>query len=122
MKKALIISFGLLLSTFVIGCSHSQDLYYWGDYSNTLYELKKSPDEKSMAAHTEMLKSIIENSKKLNKRVPPGVYCEYGYMLLKTNHQAEARQYFELEMQTYPESKVFIDRLLMDTAKTAEKK
>lgn len=107
----------LALVYMAAGCSNSSKLYDWKDYSSTLYSLKKSPDEKSAKAHMEMLKSIIDNAEKYHRNVPPGVYCEYGYMLLKTGSSADAKSYLEMEMKTYPESKVFMERLIADMDK-----
>ena len=53
----------------------------------------------------------MEESKTKNYRVPPGVFCEYGYILLKEGKTEEALQYFDLEAKTYPESTVFLKNL-----------
>ena len=43
--------------------------------------------------------------------VPPGLYAEKAYMLLKAGNKQEALRYFDLEIKSYPESKLFIDRI-----------
>jgi hypothetical protein len=112
----------ILLFVFVgllAGCVTQKPLYYWGNYSSSLYKYKKAPTEENLKAHQAVLLKIIDESNKLNLRVPPGVCCEYGYLLLKVGKEAEAMQYFDLEEKTYPESKPFLDRF---RAKWIEKK
>ena len=99
-----------LILSFIVGCA-TEPLYYWGNYSQTLYKYKKSPKEETLAAHKVCLVNIIEESNKRNKKIPPGVCCEYGYILLKEGKTDQALYYFEMEEKNYPESKVFIDRL-----------
>ena len=109
MRKTLITLF--FISIFAAGCATHEPLYYWGNYSNSLYKYKKTPTPENQAAHKVVLVKIIEESNKANKRVPPGVCCEYGYILLKEGKTQEALQYFDLEEKAYPESKPFLDRL-----------
>jgi hypothetical protein len=92
------------------GCAMTP-MYYWDGYSNSLYRMKKNPDVKNVEKHKKTLESIIENSNKKKLRVPPGIYCEYGYMLLQEGNTQDAAKYIDLEEKTYPESKVFIQRI-----------
>jgi hypothetical protein len=86
-------------------------MYYWGNYSSSLYRLKKTPNDENLAEHKEVILKIIEESTQKNVHVPPGIYCEYGYILLKEGKNKEALEYFTLEEQTYPESVVLIQKL-----------
>lgn len=111
MKRSLLL---FLVSVFALlaGCaSQNRPQYVWKDYSSSLYYIKKTPSEESLKYHKDLLLTIIEESKTGNVRVPPGVYCEYGYILLKEGKKQEAFGYFDLEERTYPESKVFIRNL-----------
>lgn len=111
MKRALLL---FLVSVFALlaGCaSQNRPQYVWKDYSSSLYYIKKTPSEESLKYHKELLLAIIEESKSSSMRVPPGVYCEYGYILLKEGKKQEAFGYFDLEERTYPESRVFIRNL-----------
>ncbi len=99
------------ISLFFLGCATQKQMYYWGNYSSSLYAYKKTPNEENLLQHKQNLFNIIEESKARDLRVPPGVYCEYGYILMKEGNYKEALQYFDLEEQTYPESKVFIQNL-----------
>ena len=86
-------------------------MYYWGDYSNSLYYCRKNATEANLLKHKQVLENIVEESNKRDLRVPPGVYGELGYIYLRQNKNEEAIKYFELEERTYPESKVFMQRL-----------
>lgn len=87
-------------------------LYYWDDYSDTLYALKNEPNEAHLSEHIESLQSIIKESGEKNKRVPPGIYAELGYWLAKAGRGKESVVFFQLEMQTYPESKLLMDNVI----------
>lgn len=107
------IYFLLLVCTFYffVGCASQRAMYYWGTYSNSLYDYKKHPNDENLSKHKQSLLIIIEKSNARGMRVPPGVYCEYGYILMKEGNNQEANKYYELEEQTYPESKFFIQNL-----------
>ena len=108
--KALVLLFGFVLSLILVGCgTTSKDTFYWGDYSITLYDYKKNPDEVTHEAHKKELTSILENS--ANKKVPPGLNAEYGYILLKEGLETEGLKYLDKEMELYPESTTFITRI-----------
>jgi len=92
------------------GCA-APSMYYWDKYSSSLYAYKKNPTDSTLAGYKKSLADIIEKSPKKNLRVPPGVYCEYGYLFAKEGNSIEAAKYFDLEKTTYPESAYFIDKM-----------
>jgi hypothetical protein len=93
------------------GCAPSAKTFFWGEYSSTLYDLKKNPDEKTLEAHKKALLLIMEESDKKKMKVPPGVYAEYGYILLKSGSEIEGMGFLDKETGLYPESVVFIERV-----------
>jgi hypothetical protein len=121
--KTVIFLVAVLITILFAGCTTPQNrpAYVWQNYSSSLYNLKKTPTDKSLKTHKEVLLAIMEESKKENCRVPPGVYCEYGYLLLKEGQKEEAIHYFDLEEKTYPESKIFIQNLKAYATKTTKK-
>ncbi len=111
-KNILLFATVALLLSFIGGCATSTPMYYWGDYSDTLYQRKKNPGEETLLEHMQVLEKIVEESKARNLPVPPGVYGELGYLYLKQNKPKEAIAHFELEEKTYPESGVLMQRLI----------
>jgi hypothetical protein len=103
------------------GCAAQKPMYYYGDYSQSLYALKKEPTDETKKQHIEVLQNIMTVTKEDGYvRVPPGIYAEYGYMMHITGKTTEAIKYFALEKQTYPESGLLMDRLIqMATPKAA---
>ena len=99
-----------ILVLFLSGCA-PQRMYYWGDYSNTLYNSKKNPSDKSVLEHQQALEKILEESQKNNLRVPPGVYAELGYIYFRQNKKDLAIKNFNMEKQLYPESSLLMNRL-----------
>lgn len=100
----------ILLLGFLIGCA-PEPIFYWGNYSETLYRYKKSPDQKTLEEHKKSLADIFDESARRHKQVPPGVSAEYGYLLLKDGKEAEGLPYLDKEQALYPESSIFIQRL-----------
>ena len=103
--KLLLLPLSLVL---LVGCATTPPVeYYYGDYSRTLYRSKKASTPESLEKHRQTLEEIIEKSNEKEIRVPPGIYCEYAYILAKEG-DPEAEVYFSLEIETYPESERFV--------------
>jgi hypothetical protein len=100
------------------GCG-TTTMYYWGDYEDSLYNYYKNPAE--VEELTETLAVIIEKGKP-DGRVPPGIYAEYGYLLLISGNTGEAIVYFKKERSTWPESCKFMDRMIAITKASDDKK
>lgn len=111
----------LLLATLAVltGCQTVTPAgYYWGDYSKTLYTYTKAPSDETLAKHTAELERIIEVSKNRNLRVPPGIHAELGYIKARRGENALAMAHYQSEMQQYPESRLFLERLTAPAADT----
>ncbi|MFT4553907.1 MAG: hypothetical protein ACI9S8_002552 [Chlamydiales bacterium] len=113
MKNKLSCLLALLIFLSVTGCiPRDYLLENMQKHSQSLYTYKALPSDKTLAAHKKVLLGVIESSKNHNMLVPPGIYAEYGYYLLKENQLGEAEKYFLLEKGIYPESGVFMDRMI----------
>ena len=95
---------------FFAGCQ-PQTLFFWGDYSKTLYAYKKDPNEKTLAEHKKSLTEILTQSASKRKRIPPGVYAELGYILIKEGKGQEGMECLDKEIALFPESQIFIAKL-----------
>jgi hypothetical protein len=105
MKKLILLA-GLL--ALLSGCV-TTSIYNWSNYSDSLYKTVANPGTESNVTHQETLLRIIEQSDQRNRRVPPGIYYELGYLMYRDGHPDEAATYFELEVATYPEAAVFVN-------------
>ncbi len=110
-----------ILSTILLlsGCAvqTSASGYYWGNYSNTLYQVNKSPDENSISKHMRELQSIIEKSEGKNLKTPPGVFAELGMYYQKENKNEEALALYQKEISSYPESTALISKMISSVEK-----
>jgi hypothetical protein len=111
MKKCFLFIIVVATITFIGGCAQN-GLYYFGDYSQTLYKLEKNQDEESLVNHQQELEKIIAESESRTLKIPPGIYAELGYINLKANNTKQALEYFDKEAKLYPESKYFMERLI----------
>lgn len=106
-KKALAVASLLSVSVFLTGCQTSQGLYNWGGYEDSLYEYYKDPAEQEVLA--KRLMTLIEDE---TARIPPGIYAEYGTLLLQQGKTDEAIIFFEKEKELWPESQALMDTMI----------
>ncbi len=104
--KSIILLF--VMAVGLIGCV-PRSMYHWGNYEDKLYKYYKNPAE--MGKMAESLAIIIEKGE-VDGRVPPGIYAEYGYLLLITGKSGEAITYFEKEKMRWPESSILMDKMI----------
>ena len=97
---------------FLFSCA-TQPMYYWGNYSSSLYHYKKNLTDEKLEEHKNSLLEIINESNKLEIKVPPGVYGELGYIYFNENNLSKSKEYIALEIKTYPESKYFMNQILL---------
>lgn len=102
----------LVAATLAAGGCTPTPMYYWGNYSASLYHFRKEANDESRDKHMAELEAIVKGSQEHKLRVPPGVYCELGYMQAKKGKRDEALALFALEKATYPEATHFVDRLV----------
>ncbi len=83
--------------------------YEWGSYEDSLYQYYKDPSK--AGDYLEVLAKATKAGDATG-RTAPGVHAEYGYMLLSVGRQADATAEFESEKRLWPESAVFMDRMI----------
>jgi hypothetical protein len=110
MKHLMIIFCAIL---FLASCGPTvKPLYTWGKYEDASYSYLKKNDEKSTQQLIEAYQKIIDEQKGSRKTVPPGIYADYGFILIQTGKTKEGKALLEKEIALYPESKVFVERIL----------
>lgn len=97
-----------LTAALISGCA-SQPGYKWGQYEQSLYNYYANPAK--VAELSNSLFNDIEEAER-KQRVPPGLYAEYGYLMLETGMPRKAAFYFNKEKSLWPESTHFMNTLL----------
>lgn len=90
------------------GCAHPS-LYTWNSYDETLYKYYKDPVEHER--FITVLKETLDNGEATG-RVPPGIYAEYGFAMFEMGDTQTAIQYYRKEADKWPESRLFMDKLI----------
>jgi hypothetical protein len=65
----------------------------------------------------ESLERDYQAARAANKRLPPGWHAHLGYLYYETGKVQQARQELLTEKAEFPESAVFVDRLLANLKK-----
>ena len=85
---------------------------YWGDYSSSLYEYKRSPTPQALNAHKATLEDIVNTSKDYGILPPPGISAELGKMYILNGDKARGINLINQEAADYPESRQLMTLLL----------
>lgn len=111
----------LLIPCLLAGCA-SPSLYEWGNYDQWLYENYKNPkdDEELYVNLTALITRYESRKNPSTKPMAPGLYAEYGFLLMRRGETARAIEYYTKEKALWPESAVFMDSMIQ-TAKIADK-
>lgn len=109
MKKLFILLIPVIL---LASCTSTKPLYSWSKYDISSYNYLKNNDEKSSQELIKNYEAIIAKQKGSRRVVPPGIYADYGFILLQTGKTEEGNAMLEKEIALYPESKIFIDRII----------
>lgn len=94
---------------FLSGCAPS-GIFYWGDYEDSLYQryIEHNPAQAEV-----YLQETIIDAERNHYRVPPGVYADYGFLLYRRGDKQAAIEFFNKEKQTYPESAMLMEKLMV---------
>jgi hypothetical protein len=84
--------------------------YEWGNYESALKEHYETPGNSAEFALS--LQESITIAETGGKVVPPGLYAEYGKVLLDAGDSTQARSFFERERAQWPESQVLMDAMI----------
>jgi hypothetical protein len=107
----------LLLLTLVGCAAPKQSLYQWGDYENQIYARYNDPGKSPVEAQIEKLEADYQKARSTNKAVPPGFHAHLGYLYFEAGKDGQAVQSFQTEKALFPESAIYIDRILAKAKK-----
>jgi hypothetical protein len=93
-----------------IGGCGPQRMYYWSSYDVALYAHYKNPQEREK--WVEALRTAMLAAEQEGRRVPPGLYAEFGYALYEEGKLKDSFVYFEKEKAKWPESRVLMETMI----------
>lgn len=115
MKKIFKISTVVSATVLVLlmsSCTTTKPLYSWYDYQEDYYNYVKKADKDSLDDLIKTYDKIIAEQKALRGIVPPGIYADYGYILLEQGKTKEAKAMLAKEIELYPEAETFVGTIL----------
>ncbi|HEX9474145.1 MAG TPA: DUF4810 domain-containing protein [Steroidobacteraceae bacterium] len=114
MNRAAAFAAALLLG----GCATQTRLYSWGSYEELIYSAYSNPGNMPAERQVETLEQDFQRARAANQRLPPGWHAHLGFLYYELGKQDQARQELQTEKAEFPESTVFVDRLLANLAKS----
>lgn len=115
MKHLLLI--GLTALTLVGCATASPTLYQWGSYQSQIYNLYNDPGKVPVEVQIEKLEAEYQTARSTNKAVPPGYHAHLGYLYFQVGKKDQSLQQFQTEKSLFPESAVFMDRVIAQLKK-----
>lgn len=106
----------LVIPFWLAGCQ-SPDTYYWGHYQDLVYTMYAAPDKVPPERQAEIMEADLQKASAANKPLPPGFHAHLGYVYFSLGKLDLAQQEFVKEKTQFPESTVFMDRMLANLTK-----
>jgi hypothetical protein len=106
----------LVMPALLTGCK-TPTTYSWGHYEDLIYASYASPGKIPPQSQIDQLEKDYQKAKAENKPVPPGFHAQVGYLYAQLGKPDDARREFEAEKASFPESGVFMDRLITNLKK-----
>jgi len=113
MRLAKVAALFLLALSVLSGCVQAPPtIYQWGSYEEQIYAMYTDPGKVPVENQLQNLESDLQSIKASNGVAPPGFHAHLGYLYFQTGKPDQALQSFETEKSLYPESTVFMNRLI----------
>lgn len=116
-KNSIAAGIAIIALSATTSCMSEKTLYSWGNYENVSYNYSKDPGEKNETELVKCYDRLFEDQKGTRKLVPPGMCAERAYLYIKKGKKDEAIALLNKEIKLYPESKLFIDRIIKQIEK-----
>ena len=108
--KAVILAAGAGL---LVGCAtQPPSIYSWGSYEDLIYVSYLSPQDVPAEKQVELLEKDYQVARSTNHRLPPGWHAHLATLYFQLGKPDQARQELLTEKAEFPESAVFVDRLV----------
>ena len=109
----------LACAALITGCQ--SDIYYWGHYENLVYSSYAKPDKVTPELQVRVMEQDAQKAASANKPLPPGFHAHLGYEYYLMGKSDMALAEFQKEKAEFPESAVFMDRMISGLSKQAKK-
>ena len=110
------IAFLMTLAVWLTGCA-APTLYSRTHYEELVYLSYAKPEKATPEMQVKQMQADIRRAQSANKLLPPGFHAHLGYLYYQLGQLKEAQQEFQSEKAQFPESAVFMDRLLANLDK-----
>ncbi|NOU51149.1 DUF4810 domain-containing protein [Pseudoalteromonas sp. JBTF-M23] len=104
----------MLSAILLSGCDSTKPLYYYGTYSQNLYDYFKA-DEVPVSEQINELEQTVQMAQSRGVAIAPGIMAHLGYLYLLEGNSEQGLRYLEQEKKRYPESARYIDFLINNT-------
>jgi len=95
------------------GCvAQPRPLYSWGNYEELIYASYVSPQDLPAEKQVEVPEKDYQVARSANLRLPPGWHAHLATLYFQLGKPDRARQELLTEKAEFPESAVFVDRLI----------
>ena len=97
----------------IAGCAApTRPLYQWGAYEELIYQSWREPGSTPLEKQVELLQHDYQQGQAHNLRMPPGWHAHLAMLYARMGRQDEAIKELAVEKAEFPESVVFVDRML----------
>ncbi|MBI3898462.1 MAG: DUF4810 domain-containing protein [Gammaproteobacteria bacterium] len=116
-NRALRCGLAVVLLVSLAACTTRPSIYSWGGYENVVYNTYNDPGKTPPEAAIEQMERDYQRARAQNKPAHPGFHAQLGYLYYQVGKVDAARQEFATEKANFPESAVFMDRLIANLQK-----
>lgn len=102
----------VVVSLLTACASPAPSLYQWGSYEQQVYAIYNDPGKVPPEQQIGKLEEDYQKARATSKSVPPGFHAHLGYLYFGVGKLDQARQSFATEKSLFPESAVYMDRIL----------
>ncbi len=111
------VAWSIICAALVAGCA-APTTYQWGGYEQLIYASYAEPGSVPAQAQVETMEKDFQEARASNRRMPPGWHAHLGYLYYQLGKLDQAQQELQTEKAQFPESTVFMDRLLSNLQKS----
>jgi len=101
----------------LLSACQSPDVYYWGHYEKLIYISYTKPDKATPELQAQVMEEDMQDAISDNKPLPPGFHAHLGDLYYQMGKPDLAVREFQKEKEQFPESAVFMDRLIANSTK-----